>query len=92
MNFDRWEKKYQPIQNHFNKNAGLAGIMFETYGDEVDFVKATAKTNPNLVWTWIDCEEGKHYLVAGWHFVNRIGYVITKEPWSDSMASVYVGG
>lgn len=34
----------------------------------------------NRLWTVLDCD-GKTYIMAGWHFVNRLHYVITNEPY-----------
>jgi hypothetical protein len=32
------------------------------------------------LWTVVDCD-GKLYIMAGWHFVNRMYYVVTNEPY-----------
>ena len=34
-------------------------------------------------WTVLDCD-GKLYVSAGFHFVNRIGYIRTELPWDDA--------
>ncbi len=34
-------------------------------------------------WTVLDCD-GRLYLSAGFHFVNRIGYVRCEVPWTDA--------
>lgn len=69
--WDVFLKKYQPIERYENE------YLFETYGDDLKIVK---NTNNNLVWTIIDGLKGKLYLTAGYHIVNRIGYLITKKP------------
>ena len=35
-----------------------------------------------LVWTITDCD-GKLYVAPGYHFVNRIDYVLCELPWTD---------
>ncbi len=65
------------MRNQFDDNASWNGYMFETYGDEVEFV---AKQADNLVWTWVDGDDGT-FLQAGPHFVNRIGYFVCRKPW-----------
>lgn len=35
-----------------------------------------------LVWTILDCE-GRLYVSPGFHFVNRIDYVLCEVPWTD---------
>lgn len=73
--FDRW---FPLLVNHLNPNASWAfgeqnGCLFETYGDELAFVRAQ---NPRAIWTMVDGDEGC-VLVSGMHFVNRIGYLVS---------------
>ena len=82
MSFDEWLKTYKPIANHLDENASFQnendeGIMFETYGDEVEFVKSQ---DPAKIWMYGDGDDGGGYIWSGWHFVNRIGYFITEVP------------
>lgn len=87
MSIEDWEKTYKPITNHLDENASFQnenddGIMFETYGDEVEFVK---KQNPNCIWTYVDGDSNASYIISGWHFVNRLGYFITEVPCPEDM-------
>jgi hypothetical protein len=75
--WDAFVEKYKPIKNHFSSDPDQ--FMFETYGDEVDYV--ILQDNKN-VWTWVD-GDGSDLLVAGYHYVNRVGYYITELPWED---------
>lgn len=81
MDFDEWCATYKPIINHIDTNAsfdnGDGGIMFETYGDEVAFVK---EQPDDLIWTYGDGDDGGSYIWNGWSFINRIGYFITEVP------------
>ena len=81
MNWEKeleaWEAKYQPIKNHIT---GEDDDKFETYGEELDYVRSVADTEPRRVWTLVDGEDGNLYIVDGYHFVNRVNYFITKEP------------
>jgi hypothetical protein len=77
MDFDEWCDVYKPIQNHIDTNASFDGAMFETYGDEVAFVK---EQDGSYIWTYGDGDDGGSYVWNGWHFVNRIGYFITEVP------------
>lgn len=74
--WEAFEKKYKPIKNHL---ASDDTYIFETYGDEVDYV--ILQDNKN-VWTWVDGDMSS-LLVAGYHYVNRIGYHVTEIPWTD---------
>ena len=77
MDFDEWCDVYKPIQNHIDTNASFDGAMFETYGDEVAFVK---EQDGSYIWTYGDGDNGGSYVWNGWSFVNRIGYFITEVP------------
>ena len=82
MTFDEWEATYKPITNHIDKNASFQdedgnGLMFETYGDEVEFVKSQS---PDKIWMYGDGDDGEGHIWSGWGFVNRIGYFITEVP------------
>jgi len=84
MDMDTWSDKYQPVLNLLGDNPSLddgnGGIMFETYGREVDFVRGVTITNPRNVWTYLDGSDGQPLIVNGWHLVNRIGYLVTAVP------------
>jgi hypothetical protein len=82
MTMDEWEATYKPIYNHIDKNASFQdesgnGIMFETYGDEVEFVKSQSPAN---IWMYGSGDDGGTYIWNGWGFVNRLGYFITEVP------------
>jgi hypothetical protein len=58
----------------------FGGCMYETYGEEIAYVKA----QPNKrIWTIVDTDGDDLLILAGYHFVNRLGYLITNEEWSD---------
>jgi hypothetical protein len=80
MNLLEWENKYEPITNHLDSDASFEGMMFETYGDELEFVKA--QTN-NRIWTFQDGDYGDLIITNGYHLFNRIGYFVTRVPWED---------
>ena len=82
MDFDEWVETYKPITNHIDPNASFQdeegnGLMFETYGDEVEFVKSQS---PDKIWMYGDGDDGGSYIWSGWGFVNRLGYFITEVP------------
>ena len=78
---DTWYAKYKPIVNHLDPNASWSGYMFETYGEEEEFIKQYP--NERCIWTYMDTGDGGTCVGAGWHFVNRIGYFITENEWTD---------
>jgi hypothetical protein len=68
--------KYKPIPNKFSKHKEL---MYETYGEEVEYVKTI---DPRYVWTWVDGDMSS-LICAGFCYVNRLGYYITEVPWTN---------
>lgn len=83
MTEDEFDAAYPLVQNHINPTAGWAvgedgrGCLFETYGDEFDFVR---RSDPQRVWTLIDGDDGDLYVVSGLHRVNRVGYLLSRNP------------
>ena len=83
MTEGEFDQRFPLVTNHINPNAGWAfgdsggGCLFETYGDEFAFVKRYA---PIKVWTLVDGEDGDAYVISGLHYVNRIGYLLSREP------------
>ena len=82
---DEFDKRYPLVTNHINPNASWAfgngpGCLFETYGEELAFVRSQ---NPRTVWTLVDGDDGNQYVITGYHFVNRIGYLISTIPFPE---------
>jgi hypothetical protein len=75
--WQEWENKFKPIKNHFRNDPDET--TFETYGEEVEFI---TKQDNKYVWTWIQGDMSD-LVVAGYHYVNRLGYYITEVPWDD---------
>lgn len=73
--------------------------MFATFGQDLQRVR---QTDPSHIWTVIDVElpevgahpyEGEDgdncwLIVPGYHFVNRLAYMITAVPWDDDRIEV----
>lgn len=77
-----WEERFKPIPNFIDKNASWGdgdwtGIMYETFGTELDFVRSV---NDQFVWTYVDGEKGGQFVINGYHLCNRIGYFICSVP------------
>lgn len=82
MDFEEWFATYRPITNHIDNNASFDGTMFETYGEEYEFVKAQSE---NRIWMYGDGDDGGSFIWSGWGFVNRLGYFITDKPCPDNV-------
>lgn len=86
---DEFYEKYKLVDNHLDNNASFDGKMFETYGEEINFVIKMAKKN--RVITIIDGGDvdsldldgdisSNLYYISGYHLINRLGYLITEKP------------
>ena len=73
-----WFDTFKPIPNYLDDNAsfndGEHGYMFETYGEELDFVR---NQESNRIWTYCDNDNGGTSIFQGMRVVNRIGYFVT---------------
>lgn len=81
MTYDYWVNNLKPIKNHLVKYDQLT---FETYGEEVEFVQ---KADNKHIWTEVDGDSGT-FILAGYHFVNRMHYYITENPWDDENTEI----
>jgi hypothetical protein len=84
---EEWFDKFKPIPNHIDDNAsfndGEHGYMFETYDEELAFVKSQ---DPNRIWTYCDGDDRGTYIFEGMRIVNRIGYFVTTVPFDANKA------
>jgi hypothetical protein len=78
-NLDEFEHRYELLKNNFDKSAAYDGAWFETYGNEELFAR---NADPKKVWTIVEGDESL-WVIAGFHIVNRLGYLITQTPWSS---------
>ena len=77
---EQFYEQFTPIENHIDDNAGWNGSMFETFGEELEYVKMKAQSGNN-VWTLVEGEDDTWYISNGMRLVNRMGYFITREEW-----------
>lgn len=87
MDIEQWEETYMPKPNHLVPNSSWqdengVGIMYETYGDELSFIRTQ---DERFVWTYVDGDDGT-YVISGYHIANRIGYFVTRYSWTEDIA------
>jgi hypothetical protein len=79
---DEFDSQYPLVTNHLNPIASWAfnderGCLFETYGEELAFVR---RQDRRAIWTLVDGDDGGVYVLSGFHFANRIGYLVSTTP------------
>jgi hypothetical protein len=78
ITWNRFERDFTLIKNPLVKDASFDGCQFETYGKELDFVKTIPD---DRILTIVTSDTGdKLVITPGFHFVNRMGYLITDKP------------
>ena len=85
LTVEEWEHHFGVLDNHLDKNPSFGGLMFETYGEEYDYVASIGQKEPNRIWTYMDDDDGNTVITNSWSFVNRIGYFITEKPYDDEL-------
>jgi hypothetical protein len=87
MDYDEWVRKYLPVRQ--NDTAAVDGCMLD-HGVAEDYAKMLAAP-PRCLWTVIAPDSCRHWVISsGFHIVNRLGYIVTKIPFSgDYMAVKY---
>lgn len=85
---DEFEARFPLLRNPLNPQASWtegegAGCLFETYGEELEFVR---RHDPRCVWTFVDGDDGQLVVQSGYHIVNRIGYLISHNPVPDNQS------
>jgi hypothetical protein len=79
---EQFDEQFTLVKNHIDDNASWEGNMFETYGSEAMHVYDKAREGNN-VWTIIEGDDDTMFITSGIHLVNRIGYLITEEEWTE---------
>ncbi len=85
INYEDFVEQYIPVLNHIDENAGYGGCLFETFGEEREYIWKLF-TNPeskHYVWTLIEGEYESLYIVPGFSIIDRLGFMITEKPWTN---------
>lgn len=98
ISYETFVDKYRPIATGIVEGEPIRP-MFAAYGKDLQTVRSTDEGH---VWTVIDVdlssgephpyigEDGDNcwVIVTGYHYVNRLGYVITEVPWESAEIEV----
>ena len=79
--FDEWEENFTALKNPHAREGeqGLGEIMFDTDGDEYQTVRGF---DSSKIWTIRSTEYGL-MLTAGLGFVDRFGYILSEQPFTE---------
>lgn len=72
-------------------------ILFDFYNEALEqanvFAHALGTKPYQHIWTLVDGDSGKCCIINGWHWCNRLAYVVCEVPWgdgSDNDSEVYI--
>ena len=77
MTEDEFDERYPLVVNHIDNEAARDGCLFDTDGPEYAFV---CDQDPRKVWTLVDVGEDGTALLSEFHYVNRLGYLVSRVP------------
>lgn len=94
---EEFDKKYQPQINHIIRSVtdvsvddedvcSFSGCMYETFGEELDYVFSLKDKNMVLTIIEGDADDEKIsplYITTGFHYVNRIGFLVLDKPYEE---------
>lgn len=83
MSEEEFEASFPLRPNHFTPDASWQGCLFETFGEEAQFVR---KQDPATIWTLVEDSEDGECILSGFHFVNRLGYFVSTVPVPEGVA------
>ena len=72
---DQFITRYKPEENE--QGGYYRQRDWTVLEDQEEIEKAAAE---NRIWTAVDDDDGNFCIVSGWHFVNRLYYIITELP------------
>jgi len=78
------KKQKKSIDDYLPIMREEGSIAFETYGEDAAFV---VNQKHRHIWTVVDGDSGILTILAGYHLVNRVHYIITIKPWEDDNLS-----
>lgn len=83
---DQWLAEFKPVPNPVDATCGYdygdGCCLVETYGEHLDYLKGIPA---NRIWTVMDNDDGDPCISSGMTFVNRLGYIVTEQPWTEDV-------
>jgi hypothetical protein len=81
------ERAKQPMSIADEDLCSFSGQMYETFGEDIDYVFNLAKTT-NRVWTIVEGDDDTMFYCAGFHYVNRIGFIVCEVEYKDGQEDI----
>ena len=79
---DTFYEYFQPYRHAGSENDIWGGHGLETYGNDFNIVM---HHDPDFLWTIVEGDAANsEWIIPGFHYVNRICYLVTTKPHNDS--------
>ena len=73
---DAFYEYFKPIRHPAAQYDVWGGHGLETFGEDLEIVR---RYDPNFLWTVVEGDSGNEWITTGFHYVNRICYLITEK-------------
>ncbi len=83
------ERARQPLSVADEDICSFSGQMYETYGEELEYVFNLSKTT-NRVWTIVEGDDDTLFYCAGFHYVNRYGFIVCEVEYEDGQEDIQI--
>ena len=77
MHEDTFYEYFKPIRHPDAQYDIWGGHGLETFGEDLEIVR---RHDPDYLWTGVDGDSGNQWITTGYHYVNRLCYLITEKP------------
>ena len=74
---DSFYEYFVPIRHADAQYDIWGGHGLETFGQDFEIVR---RHDPAFLWTVLDGEAGSQWITTGFHYVNRVCYLVTEKP------------
>ncbi|MET0885369.1 MAG: hypothetical protein ABWX92_02870 [Mycetocola sp.] len=64
-------------------------VVLDAAGDSIRNSDEGLDRSSTKLWTIVDPGNGSLYALSGWHYVNRFGYIVTEEDWTEPTEGVW---
>lgn len=74
---DTFYEYFKPIRHPDASYDIWGGQGLETFGEDLELVR---RHDQSFLWTVVEGDDGDEWITTGFHYVNRICYLITEKP------------
>ena len=84
---DTFYEYFKPILHAAAQYDIWGGHGLETFGEDLEIVR---RCDPDYLWTVVESDSGNEWITTGFHYVNRVCYLITERPHNSILVTFRV--